>query len=129
MTTLEIWLCKFEWMSLWQLKNSEINRFSKKPFCKPEYMMVVPLETLLPNWVLTTSTVLRPIIMLNGIDCHFLLIFLMLCWHGHNQEGKFFNWWQSNQILKWHWRPKFITRDSTYYCEQRISGRLEIWLI
>jgi hypothetical protein len=32
------------------LKNSAIKKFSKKPFCKPEYMMVVPLETLLPNW-------------------------------------------------------------------------------
>jgi hypothetical protein len=36
-------------------KNSAIKRFSKKPFCKPEYMMVVPLETLLPNWVLALA--------------------------------------------------------------------------
>jgi hypothetical protein len=30
--------------------------------------------------------------------------------------GIFFNLWQSNQILKWNWQPKFIARDCTWWC-------------
>jgi hypothetical protein len=41
---------------------------------------------------------------------------LTLCWRGHNQAGKKLKIlvWQSNQILKWHWRPEFFARDSNY---------------
>jgi hypothetical protein len=43
--------------------------------------------------------------MLYDINCHFFLNFLT--------QGNFLNLWQSNQILKWHWRSKCIARDCT----------------
>jgi hypothetical protein len=53
--------------------------------------------------------------MLYDINCQFISFF----WHfvdmGIIRQGFFFNLWQSNQILKWHWRPKFIARGSTYW--------------
>jgi hypothetical protein len=40
--------------------------------------------------------------------CHFVDM-------GIIRLGNVLNLWQSNQILKWHWRPKFIARDSKYF--------------
>jgi hypothetical protein len=39
------------------------------------------------------------------------LINYLIFWH-FVDVGKIFNLWQSNQILKWHWRPEFFARDS-----------------
>jgi hypothetical protein len=35
------------------------------------------------------------------------------------RRGFFLNLWQSNQILKWHWRTKFIAGDCTLIFSER----------
>jgi hypothetical protein len=42
------------------------------------------------------------------------------------RKGNFLNLWQSNQILKWHWRLKFIARDSIR-CYRIILKHLQFW--
>jgi hypothetical protein len=53
-----------------------------------------------------------------------IVILFSFFWHfvdmGIIRQGNFLNLWQSNQILKWHWRPKFIARDSTFKFKKQI---------
>jgi hypothetical protein len=71
----------------------------------------------LTQWkMLHSKTVVNIISNLSSCCMTLIVILFPIFWHfvdmGIIRQGHFFNLWQSNQILKWHWRPEFLARDS-----------------